>query len=158
MFPDLCFVLLAISVAASHESFYILASVHSVQCIENGFPIRHQVEEIGINTSAVFSWKIGVDGAEPCISHHRFNHHFAQDPFKRGPFIFVVAVAKQPVPHIKPDKVYKLMQSPADRALFAVQIKGIIAVFFQKTRLNGVHAQIAAQVIQQASAIYAEGL
>ena len=122
--------LLTIGVAAPHKIFNILAFVHSVQCVKNRFPIYHHIEEIRIDTSAVFSRKIWVDGAEPLISHHGFDHHFAQYPFERRTLILVVVISKQLVPYIEPNKVYDLMYSTANGTLCAVQIKCVIAVLF----------------------------
>ena len=49
-----------------------------------------------------------------------------------------------------------LMDPAADRTPFTVQIERVIAVLPQKTRLDGVEAQIAPYVIEQSRAVHIE--
>ena len=127
MLSNLRFMLPAISVAVFHKVLDALTSIHGLQCVEEWLPRNDQIEEIGIDAAAVFSWKVRIDGAEPLILHHRFDHHLAQYPLERWPLIFVIAIPKQPIPHIKPNKVYDFVYSTADSASFAVQIESVVA-------------------------------
>ena len=127
---DFRFIALTKGVAAFHKILDRQFLVHSIHCIGNKGAACFHIKKVRINTSALLSGKVGVDGTEPGIPHYGFHHHFAQDPFQRWTLIFLVAVSKQTVPNIEPQKMNDLMDALTDCAAWAVQIKYIKTMFF----------------------------
>ena len=77
------------------------------------------VKEIGIDTAAGLPGEIWVDGAEPRVAHHGFDHHLAQYPLEVGPLIFIKAVAEQRVPDVEPHEMDYLVYAHPQRPFFA---------------------------------------
>ena len=148
----------AIGIAALHEAPDILAAIHFIEGVEDQGAARRHVKKVGIDTAAFLSGEIWVDGGESGVPHHGLDHHFAEDPLQGGAFILVIAVAKQPIPHIKPDEMYHFVNARSNSASLTVQIKDVEAVLPQEAGLDGIHADMTAQIVEQRPAIDAEGV
>lgn len=88
-----------------------VASVHFIKGIKNQSIIYHHIKKVWINATAMFSWKIWINTTESWVFHHRLYYHFTENPFQRRTLIFVIAITKQIIPHIKPHKMYDFMDA-----------------------------------------------
>ena len=65
MLPNFFFMLLAIEIGRLHKLCDLQGSIHTIQGIQNQLSIYHHCEKIRIDTTTVFSGKIGVDVRKP---------------------------------------------------------------------------------------------
>ena len=143
MCPDFLLMLLTKRIAFPHKRPYITTFVQLVYHVGHQCASCSHVKEIRINTTSLLSRKIGIERCEPFVRHNAFHNHLTQNPFQRRTFVFLIAVRKHLIPHIKPNKMDDFMDCHPDCAPLTIKVEHFKPFFVQKPRRDRIHRDIA---------------